>query len=103
MSTTSHATGAMSTAANVIAPSTIRCGSARNRRKKTVARSRATVFFRLFLALPHLIVLGAMTFAAVLMAPVAWLVVLIQGGLPPALHDFYARVVRYSVHVNAYL
>src|SRR5689334_22159722 len=41
MSTTIHATGAMSTATNVIAPSTIRCGSARNRRKKTAARRRA--------------------------------------------------------------
>src|SRR3954454_3869074 len=41
MSTTIHATGAISTAANVIAPSTMRCGSARNRRKKTVARLRA--------------------------------------------------------------
>lgn len=66
-------------------------------------RSRLTVFFRLLLALPHLIVLGLVAGAAMILAPVAWLVALILGRLPEGLHDFYARVVVYGVHVYAYL
>jgi hypothetical protein len=68
-----------------------------------LARQRATVFFRLILALPHLIVLGAMAFAALLIAPVAWFITLLRAELPPELHEFYGRLIRYSVHVSAYL
>ncbi|MCW2968239.1 MAG: hypothetical protein JWM71_2011 [Solirubrobacteraceae bacterium] len=66
-------------------------------------RSRVTVFFRFFLALPHLMLLGIIGGVAALLSPVAWLIVLFRGSLPESLHDFYARIVRYSVHTYAYL
>ena len=66
-------------------------------------RSRLTVFFRLLLALPHLIWLSLWAFGALLVAPVAWVATLIKGELPKGLHDFYAMFVRYATHVNAYV
>jgi hypothetical protein len=54
-------------------------------------RSRLTVFFRL------------LSGVAVVLAPIVWLIVLVSGGMPESLHDFYARVVRYYVHVYAYV
>ncbi|MEA2375059.1 MAG: hypothetical protein QOD53_1522 [Thermoleophilaceae bacterium] len=66
-------------------------------------RRRVTVFFRLFMALPHLFMLGMLVFIGALLAPITWLIVLIRGSLPESLHDFYATMVRYSVHTYAYL
>ena len=68
-----------------------------------LARRRATVLFRLILALPHLIVLSAFSFAAIFAAPFAWIAALVTGTVPAGLHDFFARLVRYSVHVYAYV
>src|SRR5947209_12199533 len=68
-----------------------------------LARSRLTVFFRLLLALPHLIWLALWTLAALLISPILWIATLIAGRAPRALHDFYARLLRYSVHVISYL
>lgn len=66
-------------------------------------RKRATVFFRIILALPHLIVLSAFSLVVVLLAPIVWVIALLRGSVPDGLHDFNARVVRYSTHVYAYL
>src|SRR3954471_11721248 len=66
-------------------------------------RSRLTVFFRVLLALPHLIWLGIWGFGAVLLAPVMWIATLVRGTAPDGLHDFYERFLRYSVHVIGYL
>jgi hypothetical protein len=66
-------------------------------------RGRASVFFRLFLALPHLLLLGMLGGVVFLMAPVVWIVALFRGQVPDSLHEFYVRLVRYSVHVYAYL
>jgi hypothetical protein len=66
-------------------------------------RSRLTVFFRLLLAIPHLLWLSLWTIAAVLVAIVTWFATLFVGTPPAALHAFLSRYVRYSLHVNAFL
>jgi uncharacterized protein DUF4389 len=66
-------------------------------------RSRLTVFFRLLLALPHLIWLFLWGLAALLAAIVNWLATLVAGVSPRFLHRFLAAYVRYQLHVAAYL
>jgi hypothetical protein len=67
-----------------------------------LGRSRLTVFFRLLLALPHLIWLGLWTVGALLVAFVGWFVVLIRGQMPAGMHRFMTMYIRYSTHVNSY-
>src|SRR5919198_470369 len=66
-------------------------------------RSRLTVFFRLLLAIPHLVWLALLGIAALVVAflnggaP-------FSGGFPPAaFHDFLAGYTRYATRVEAYL
>jgi hypothetical protein len=66
-------------------------------------RSRLTVFFRLLLAIPHLVWLALWAIAAHLAAIANWLVTLIQGQPPAALHRFIGAYLRYSTHVLAFL
>jgi len=66
-------------------------------------RSRLTVFFRLLLVIPHLIVLAVWGFVAEIAAFVAWIVGIFAGQLPAGLHSFLASYVRYSTRVNAYV
>jgi hypothetical protein len=65
-------------------------------------RSRLTVFFRLLLAIPHFLWLGLWSVVAVLVLIVNWFATLFAGRSPDGLHDFLARFVCYSTHVNAY-
>jgi hypothetical protein len=67
-------------------------------------RSRLTVFFRLLLAIPHLIWLVVWTYATSnLIAPIAWLLTLIMGRLPEPLWRYFSSYVRYSTHVFAFI
>jgi len=66
-------------------------------------RNRLTVFFRLLLALPHLVWLTLWGFAAFVVGFILWLAILIEGKAPGNLHDFVAGYVRYATHVGAYL
>lgn len=66
-------------------------------------RSRLTVFFRLLLALPHLVWLALWTIGVVILGFVAWVIALVRGRLPDGLHDFLAMYVRYATHLSAYL
>ncbi|HEV2591469.1 MAG TPA: DUF4389 domain-containing protein [Gaiellaceae bacterium] len=65
-------------------------------------RWRLTVFFRWFLALPHLVVLLLWGLCAYLVTIGAWFVALVKGRVPDRMHNFVAGYVRYQVHVNAY-
>ena len=64
-------------------------------------RSRLTVFFRFFLALPHLIVLGVWSLIALLMAIINWFAILFSGRTVGG--DLQVRYLRYFTHVDAYL
>jgi len=66
-------------------------------------RPRLLVFFRILLALPHLLWLALWTVVAFVVAIVNWLVTLIRGISPGALHRFLAAYVRYSIHVQAFV
>jgi hypothetical protein len=68
-----------------------------------LARNRLTVFFRLILAIPHLIWLTLWALAALVAAVANWFVTLAGGISPPSLHNFLAAYVRYQQHVYAYL
>ena len=66
-------------------------------------RTRLTVFFRLILAIPHLIWLalwGIVVFFAVI---VSWFATLFAGRTPDGLHDFIAQYLRYQTHIYGYL
>jgi hypothetical protein len=65
--------------------------------------SRVTVFFRLPLAIPHLVWLTLWSVVAVLAAILTWFATLFTGTPPAALHRFLSRYVRYSLHVRAFL
>jgi hypothetical protein len=66
-------------------------------------RSRLTVFFRLLLAIPHLIWLALWSIAALLTAIGNWFATLFTGTSPAGLHSFLAAYMRYQLHVFAYL
>ncbi len=66
-------------------------------------RGRWSVFFRLILALPHIVVLGAFATIAVLLAPILWIVTLIRAQPPHGLAEYYGRLIAYTAHVQAYL
>jgi hypothetical protein len=66
-------------------------------------RSRLTVFFRLLLAVPHILWVIVWGIAAFAVGFAAWLAVLIERRVPRVLHDFMAAYLRYATHVGAYL
>ena len=66
-------------------------------------RPRLTVFFRLLLAIPHIVWIILWSIAAFFAVVVAWFAALITGRVPTALHRFLAAYVRYSVHVLAFV
>jgi uncharacterized protein DUF4389 len=67
------------------------------------SRNRLTVFFRLLLAIPHLLWLFVWWIAAFVVAIVGWFAALATGRLPDALHRFLAAFVRYGTHVGSYI
>src|ERR671936_208336 len=68
-----------------------------------LGRSRLTVFFRLLLALPHIVWILLWTVAAILVAIVNWFATLITGAAPLPLFRFLAAYARYPIHVHAYI
>jgi len=66
-------------------------------------RSRLTVFFRILLALPHIVWLMLWAVAAFFAVIAQWFVTLFTGSPAGGLHRFLSRYVRYRLHVSAYL
>jgi hypothetical protein len=66
-------------------------------------RNRLTVFFRLLLAIPQLIVLFVWGIVAYFAVIIAWFAALIMGRVPDGLHGFLARFLRATTHVNSYV
>lgn len=63
---------------------------------------RLGVFFRRFIAIPALIVTTLTFSGAMISGPVIWLIVLIRGRMPAALHDALAAVLRYQLRFNGW-
>jgi len=68
-----------------------------------LVRNRLTVFFRLLLAIPHLVWLALWGIVALFAAIGNWFATLFTGTSPEGLHRFLARFIRYSIHVYAFL
>ena len=66
-------------------------------------RPRLTVFFRLFLAIPHLVWILLWSIAVFFVVLVAWVAALITGRVPDALHRFLSAYVRYATHLGAFI
>lgn len=66
-------------------------------------RNRLTVFFRLILAIPHVIWLLLWGIVATLVAIANWFATLVKGQSPEGLHDFLATYLRYMTQVYAYI
>jgi hypothetical protein len=64
-------------------------------------RSRLTVFFRLILVIPHLIVLLLFSLLAGVIAIINWFAILFTR--KAIAHDLQARYLRYATHVVGYL
>ena len=66
-------------------------------------RSRLTVFFRLFLSIPHFVWLGLWTFAVFFTAIAQWFVTVVRARPAQPLQTFHVAYIRYATHVGAYL
>jgi hypothetical protein len=66
-------------------------------------RNRLTVFFRLILAIPHVIWLFLWGIVATLAAIANWFATLVKGESPEGLHNFLATYLRYMTQVYAYI
>jgi len=66
-------------------------------------RSRLTVFFRLLLAIPHLIWVSLWGIVTEIVVLIAWFAALFTGRVPDGLHNFIASFLRYSIRVTAYI
>jgi hypothetical protein len=66
-------------------------------------RRRMTVFFRLLLAIPQLIVLFLWAIVAELATIVNWFATLFMGRSPNALHNFVAAFLVFQTRVTAYI
>jgi hypothetical protein len=66
-------------------------------------RNRLTVFFRLILAIPHLVWVTLWGIVAVLAAIANWFATLVNGQSPAGLQNFIATWLRYQTHVYSYV
>ena len=71
-------------------------------RDPDLERSRLTVAFRLFLAIPHFIWLALWFSLATLVVIASWIATLITRTPPPMFSRFLSSYVRYAAHVVAY-
>ena len=65
--------------------------------------NRMTVAFRIFLAIPHFIVLIFLGIAQMLVTIVAWFAILFTGQYPEGMYGFSVGVSRWGARVTAYL
>ncbi len=65
-------------------------------------RSRLLVFFRLPVAIPHIVWFLLWTLAAWVVGLVNWVCALVLGRAPAPFHRFLARYIRYGTHLGAF-
>jgi hypothetical protein len=66
-------------------------------------RSRLTTFFRLILAIPHIIVYYFYGLAAGVVVIIAWFALVFTGRYPQGMYDFVAGFLRYATRFYGYL
>ena len=67
-----------------------------------VDQNRWTVFFRFILAIPAMILSGAMNYLMNIVAFFAWFVCLFTGKMPEGMRSVLAYVIRYHAQTQAY-
>jgi len=65
-------------------------------------QNRLSVFFRLFLIIPHAIILYFLGIAAEIVVFFAWFIIVFAGRFPAGLWRFVSGYLRWSTRVNAY-
>jgi hypothetical protein len=86
-----------------IGPLPVREDPVRLESSDDLRRSRLTAFFRLLLAIPHLIWLALWSIVVLPAAIGNWFATLFTGTSPAGLHRFLAAYMRYQLHVFAFL
>lgn len=69
---------------------------------QTEGRSRVTVFFRMLMIIPHVIVLYFLNIALSVVVLISWIVALFTGSVPAGLHGFIAGFLRWQTRLGAY-
>jgi hypothetical protein len=70
---------------------------------ETEGRNRLTIFFRILLAIPHIIVVSLISIVAVFVFIIAWFAVLFTGKWPAGLLNFVIGLTRWTTRLNAYM
>lgn len=65
-------------------------------------RNRVTVFFRILMIIPHLIVLALLGIVAAIVILISWIAALFTGTVPAGMHNFLAGVLRWQTRFSAY-
>ena len=65
-------------------------------------RNRVTVFFRIFMLIPHIIALYVVTLIGEIIAFISWIVALVTGSVPAGMHNFLVGWIRWQARVGAY-
>jgi hypothetical protein len=65
-------------------------------------RNRLTSFFRILLAIPHLIVMAVLGIGVLVCGLIGWFAVLVTGRWPEGLRGFIEKVIRWNVRLMAY-
>jgi hypothetical protein len=64
---------------------------------------RLTVFFRLFLAIPALLISQILRYLSQLLAIFSWITAIVLGRIPKGIRDFAAFALRFEQQTNAYI
>lgn len=69
----------------------------------TEKHNRLTVLFRIFLVIPHAIILTFLGIALIVVTIIAWFAILITGQYPEGMYNFSRGVLRWGARVAAYI
>lgn len=65
-------------------------------------RNRVTVFLRIFMIIPHVIVLYFIAIALVVVWVISWFAALFTGSVPAGMHNFMTGALRWTTRVTNY-
>ncbi|MEO6606437.1 MAG: DUF4389 domain-containing protein [Aeromicrobium sp.] len=70
---------------------------------ETEGRNRLTIFFRILLAIPHIVVVALIGIVAFFVYIIGFFAVLFTGKWPTGLRNFIVGLLRWSTRLNAYM
>lgn len=65
-------------------------------------QGRLAAFFRIFLVIPHIVVLFVLGLIASVITLIAWFAILFTGNFPRGMWEFVLGILRWQTRVNAY-